>query len=254
VIRPQEIFSQELLDQMAELTPLQRAAIPRLVRAAHEGVSKRDLLTGEDRICAWSTYYRPGRGWHHQEEFQAVLERAKREYDAAVLRTAVDEAAEVLRRTTPLAAQMLSGEVRAGLQVLRGDVSKDEMSFAERQLWLLIEHGDDAVKMRAAQILLRERKVARDRGLRAATGVLDRADVETAIKSAGGDAAEWRDMLEELRGLEDGEVADVGAEVGDFPEAGIPSSRGTGGGTQKRGQGSVGGRGGAGGQEQVDGE
>lgn len=251
-MRAAECFSQDLLARMAGLTAKQRLAIPRLVRALAEGQTMRELLRGPDRICCWSTYYRPGRGWYHQAEFRLVLEQAQKEYDAAVLRSAVDEAAEVLRRATPLAAQLLQVEVTAGLRSQR-EVPKEDLSFEERKLRLLVDHGEEGVVLRSLALLLRERGQARQRGMRAAAGVLDRADVETAVKSAGGAEAEWRDLLEELRGLSDGEVADVGAETGDLPAAGVRAARGAGGGAPEPGSGDPGSRGGAVGEEQVDG-
>ena len=249
-MRVSECFSQDLLERMAGLTAKQREAIPRLVRALSEGQTMRELLTGEDRICCWSTYYRPERGWYHQAEFRGVLEQARQEYDAAILRSAVDEAAEVLRRTTPLAARVLEAEVMAGLQAQRDG---EAVTFEERKLRLLAEKGEEGVALRALALLMRERGSTRQRGMRAAAGVLDRADVETAVKSAGGAEAEWRDLLEELRGLNDGEVADVDAEAGDLPAAGVSSSRGAGGGTPGDGAGVAGGRGGAVGEVEVDG-
>lgn len=251
-MRAAECFSQDLLARMAGLTAKQRAAIPRLVRALAEGQTMRELLRGADRICCWSTYYRPERGWYHQAEFRSVLALAQKEYDAAILRSAVEEAAEVLRRATPLAAQLLQVEVTAGLRSQR-EAPVEELSFEERKLRLLVDHAEQGVALRALALLLRERGQARQRGMRAAGGVLDRADVETAVKSAGGAEAEWRDLLEELRGLSDGEVADVGAEAGDLSPAGVQPARGAGGGAPGDGAGAAGGRGGAVGEEQVDG-
>jgi len=250
-MRVAECFSQDLLARMAELTAKQRAAIPRLVRALAEGQTMRELLQGPDRICCWSTYYRPERGWYHQPVFRSVLQQAQNEYDSAILRLAVDEAAEVLRRATPLAAQVLQAEVMAGLQAQRDG---EPVTFEERKLRLLVDHAEEGVALRALALLLRERGQTRQRGMRAAAGVLDRADVETAVKSAGAAEAEWRDLLEELRGLsDDGEVANVGAEVGDLPAAGVPSARGAGGGTPGDGAGVAGGGRGEVGEVEVDG-
>lgn len=232
---PEEAFSAELLAEMERLTPKQREAIPRLVRALADGATMRELLRGEDRICAWSTYYRPRRGWKHHRLFQEALAQARREYDAARLRTAVEDAAQEMRRTTPLAAALLRRVIEGSSPAL------------EKLLRALDGEEVGALEFRAADRLLAA-------GKRAATDVLDRADIETAVKSAGGEAAEWRGLLEELRGLEDEEeVADVAAEAGDLPAAGVSTARGADAGAQEPGAGGAGGGGGAGGEERVDG-
>lgn len=231
---PEEAFSQELLAKMERLTPAQREAIPRLVRALADGVRMRELLRGKDRICAWSTYYRPGRGWKHQQRFQEALAQAQREYDAARLLNAVEDAAEEMRRTTPLAAGRLRRVIEAmgpALDTLQQALEGEEVG---------------PLAFRAADRLLAK-------GARAATDVLDRADIVTAVKSAGGEAAEWRDLLQELRGLEDGEVADVEAEGGDLPQAGVRAARGADAGAPEPGAGDPGSGGGAEREEQVDG-
>jgi hypothetical protein len=144
--------------------------------------------------------------------------------------------------------------VVGGLRAQAGDVAEGDLSFAERQLWLLLKHGAEGVKVRAATLLLRVRARAIERGMRAAMGVLDRADIETAVKSAGGEEAEWRGLLEELRGLADeASVADVEAEAGGVQAAGVRAARGAGGGAPEPGAGDPGGGGGAERQESVDG-
>jgi len=217
----QQAVSDDLLLKMSRLTARQREAIPRLVRALADGSTMRALLRGPDRICCWSTYYKPGRGWYHNEAFHEVLEQARREYDAARLKTAVEEAAATLRRTTPLAARVLEQEIVRGLRSL-DDVPDDECTFEERSLRLLARVAEGAVQLRALEALSKIRGAERGRGLKAATAVLDRADIETAVKSAGGAEAEWKAMLEELRGLGDDEqVAEVEPEGGDLSEVGV---------------------------------
>jgi len=218
----QQAVSDDLLLKMSRLTARQREAIPRLVRALADGSTMRALLRGPDRICCWSTYYKPSRGWYHNAAFRDALEQARREYDAARLKTAVDEAAATLRRTTPLAARVLEQEIVHGLRSLDADGPDEECTFEERSLRLLARVAEGAVQLRALQALSKIRSGERGRGLRAAEAVLDRADIETAVKSAGGAEAEWHTMLEELRGLGDDEqVADVDAEGGDFSEVGV---------------------------------
>lgn len=218
----EQTFSDDLLDKLSALTARQREAIPRLVRALADGRTMRELLRGPDRICCWSTYYKPGRGWYHNEAFREALEQARREYDAARLKTAVEEAAATLRRTTPLAARVLEQEIVRGLRSLDADVPDDECTFEERSLRLLARVAEGAVQLRALEALSKIRGAERGRGLKAATAVLDRADIETAVKSAGGAEAEWKAMLEELRGLGDDEqVADVEPEGSDLSEVGV---------------------------------
>jgi len=218
----EQAFSAELLRKMEHLTLAQRLAIPRLVRAQADGRSMRELLRGPDRICAWSTYYRPGRGWHYQPAFVEALAQARREYDAAMLRVAVEEAAELMRRTTPLAARVLERLIVAGLRATGDDLPDEELTFEARQLRLLARQAEGPAAVRALGLLMRGSGADRDRGLRAAMALLDRADIETAVKSAGGEAAEWRELLREL--TEDGQVADVDAETEDIPPAGLPAA------------------------------
>jgi len=232
---PEEAFSQELLAKMERLSPKQREAIPRLVRALADGVRMRELLRGKDRICAWSTYYRPGRGWKHQARFQEALAQARREYDVARLQTAVEDAAEEMRRTTPLAAAVLRGMIEGAPPAL------------EKLLLALEGEEMGPLEFRAADRLLAK-------GARAAVDVLDRADIETAVKSAGGEAAEWRGLLEDLRRVADEPVADVEAEGGDLSEAGVRAARGAEAGAPEPGAGDSGGGGGEEREEQVDGE
>ena len=236
----QQAISDDLLLKMSRLTPRQREAIPRLVRALADGRTMRDLLRGPDRICCWSTYYKPSRGWYHNVAFREALEQARREYDAARLKTAVEEAAATLRRTTPLAARVLEQEIVKGLRALELEVPDEECTFEERSLRLLARVAEGAVQLRALEALSKIRGAERGRGLKAATAVLDRADIETAVKSAGGAEAQWRGLLEELRSDTD-EVADVGAEADDLPAARVPATRGAVASTPEPGAGDPGG-------------
>jgi len=233
---------------MGRLTPRQREAIPRLVRALAEGTTMRALLKGEDRICAWSTYYRPRRGWYHQPFFREVLAQAQREYDAARLRTAVEDAAERMRRAAPTAVELAEQVV---VTVLRGDREGDIPSPLETLLRMTQTGQEKTGQVHAATALL-------GKGLQAALSILDRADIETAVKSAGGDAAVWRDLLEELRDVggrrSNGEqMADVGTEAGGVSEVGVPSTRAAVAGAPEPGAGDPGGGGGAEREEPVDG-
>ena len=115
---PDEMFSAELLDRLGQLTPKQRAAIPRIVRVQSEGGSIESLLEGEDRICTRRTFDGRG-GWYYQPAFHGTLAMAQGEYNAAVAREAVQEAAEMLRRTAPLALEALMNHERLRLALKR---------------------------------------------------------------------------------------------------------------------------------------
>ena len=241
-------FGEELWGLLAELTAKQRAAIPRIVEHVGEGGSLTSLLRtsknkGPHTICAWNTYYRRPRGWHHQERFRAALERAQREYDEARLRTAVEEAAERLRRAAPSAVELAEAVVVA---VLTGESARVPTPVA-RLLALMEGAEKEGDQIRAASALLSQ-------ALRSGLSILDRADIETAVKNTGGEAAQWAGLLEELRDMGDEEeMADVEAEVGGIQEAGIPSTRGPGGSAPQPGEGGAGGRGGEVGEEPLDG-
>ena len=192
-------FSDELLAMLGGLTARQRAAIPQIVATLAEGGALSRLIRGGPRrkdrpgsgegICAWHTYY--GRkGWSHNPQFVAALERARKEYDAALLRDAVDEAAERLRRAAPASARAAEAIVQA---LLRGSDEAGIPSPLETLLKITQDGGAGRGQVQAASALL-------GKGLQAALSILDRADIETAVKSAGGAEAEWRGLLEELRG------------------------------------------------------
>lgn len=208
-------FSAELRELMSELTPKQRAAIPRLVRVGH-GETYRSLLRGPDKICAVRTFYHRPRGWWHQPAFRAALAQAQKEFDALQLETAVEEAAERLRRAAPTAVELAEAVV---LAALRGCEADGEQVTSLSRLQALMEDAKrEGDQIRAASALM-------GRGLQAALSILDRADIETAVKGAGGAEERWADLLQELRGAGDDEVADVGAEAGDVPEAGVQAAR-----------------------------
>jgi hypothetical protein len=217
--------SERLLGLMEALTPQQRRAVPRIVEALMGGEPLTGLLKGEGKICAWKTYYQKPRGWAHQETFQAALQAALREYDQARLQVAVRDAAERMRRATPLAAELAEATVRA---CLTGEAER-----VPPPIWhLLVEMGavegkvgacKDSDAIRAASVLL-------SKGLQAALGILDRADIQTAVKSTGSEADLFRRWIEELRAAgdeDDGDrwdpedLANVAAEGGDVPPAGV---------------------------------
>ena len=189
-------FSDELLKRIERLTPKQRRAIPRLVRARAEGMAWKAIFESDARPCNWRTYWDRKRGWRYQPSFSEALAQAQREYDAAVLRTSVQDAAEGLRKAAPLATELLQMVVlRALAAAAGGGVERGE---AGRALEGMLT--DEKRKLAAAGRLLTEDGRITERGLRAALGVLDRADIETAVKGLSGADERWAALLAELRG------------------------------------------------------
>ena len=192
-------FSGELLAMLDGLTAKQRAAIPLIITTMAEGGTLSRLIRGGPRrkdrpgkgegVCAWHTYY--GRkGWSHNPRFVAALERARGEYDALLLRGSVEEAADRLRRAAPASAKAAEAVVQA---LLRGSDEAGIPSPLETLLKITQNGEAGRGQVQAASALL-------GKGLQAALSILDRADIKTAVKSAGGTEAEWRGLLEELRG------------------------------------------------------
>jgi len=183
-------FSGELLKRMERLTVKQRRAILVIVRARGEGRPWEQILKGENKVCNWRTFWDGKRGWYHQEFFREVLGQAQREYDAAVLRTSVQDAAEGLRRAAPLASEALMeliGGMSDAVAEMRALVSEEEPALFGKDML--------AVRFRAVQDLMRQ-------GRQAAVAVLDRADIETAVKGQGGADERFAALLAELRGEE----------------------------------------------------
>lgn len=220
------MFSERLINKMGLLTKKQRNAIPRLVRALADGHTMASLLKGPDKVCAWCTWYKKERGWSHQSLFMEVLEEARAEYDKVLLERAVDEAAEILRKTTPLAARLGEGIIRG---VLLGDEVED-LPPALRSLYevamgypveMVVMIEDKETLVQAPAPIGDRRQAARDLmtlGARAAEDLLNRADVKTAIKQAGGEVQAWQELLGQLRDTgrprrgmtpEDGDDADL---------------------------------------------
>ena len=213
---------------LGELTPAQRQAVPRIVSTLADGGTLTSLLTGTGKICAWKTYYQKPKGWSHNERFRAALERAQQEYDQYRLSQAVDIAVDRMRRTTPLAAELAE---RVLIGVLRGNEGDDACPPPVAALLDLMTRADtDKVKREAAAALVSD-------GLRAAFAVLDRADIKTAMKAQDSDASRWEDLLKDLRGEDDGEMADVETEGSDLSAAGVPASPGSAPGSPEPGSG-----------------
>ncbi len=209
-------FSARLQTLMSQLTPKQRAAIPRLMEVGR-GVSYRSLLRGPDKICAVRTFYHRPRGWWHQPAFRAALALARKEFDAVQLETVVEDAAARLRRAAPTAVEMAEAVVLAALRGCDREPD-DEQAGAGRvtslsKLQTLMQSAErQGDQIRAASVLT-------GRGLQAALSILDRAGLETAVKAASGDEGRWEELLQELRGAD--EVADVGAKADNISPAGI---------------------------------
>lgn len=212
-------WSDELLDLIEGLTSKQRSAIPRIVARRAEGGSLTSMLRGPEKVCAWRTYYKKPSGWSHNEAWLRALEMAQREYNARLLDQAVDRAVDNLRLGTEAASAFLLEEVRAGRRLQWGD--EDDLGLAQKGLLLLLRNGEDKEKIRAATALARMCGGQLERALRAGLGILDRADIKTAMKASTG-ADQFADWITELRGLDDDEtVADVGAEAGDVQAVGV---------------------------------
>jgi len=208
-------FSQEFEARLAELrSRQQQVGALRMIRVLGDGGSIRSLITGPDKICAWATYYKRT-GWAYQEEFQAVVKMGLEEYRAGKVE-AVARAAGVLRGASVEAAELARAIVRG---VMGEDVS--DMPPAVRGLVEVLtdEKARQSDRVSAGRALLNQ-------GLRSAMTILDRADVETAVKEQGGDVAkvaEWVAALREAAepGETGGQVANVGAEAGDVQAAGV---------------------------------
>jgi hypothetical protein len=202
-----ESFSAELLKRMERLTVRQRRAIPLIVRARGEGRPWEAILKGEGKVCNWRTFWDGKRGWYHQELFREVLGQAQREYDAAVLRTSVQDAAEGLRRAAPLATDALM-ELIIGMSdavaEMRALVSEEEPGLFKKDP---LESGEEAGWFKKSQLMLRFRAVQDlvRQGRQAAVAVLDRADIETAVKGQGGADERFAALLADLRGEDIGD-------------------------------------------------
>lgn len=190
-------WSAALLERMGALTWRQRSALRRIVETVGEGGSLESLLHGPGKICTSRTYYRRAGGWNGQERWRAALSLAQEEYDRQRLSESVTQAAERIRRAAPTAVELAEQVV---LVTLRGGEAEEELPALE--VLAAVMAGGEVVpgQVRAATALL-------GKGLQAALSILDRADIETAVKAAGTEEARWAGLLEELR-----EVADEEAE------------------------------------------
>jgi hypothetical protein len=118
--------SEDLTDALAALTSQQATGVIRIVEAEIDGRTLTSLLEGDDRICAYATYYGRGKsdtGWKDKPEFQRALELARRDYRKWLLEHSTSEAMLILASTAPEATralrQQISGEpgAVAALQV-----------------------------------------------------------------------------------------------------------------------------------------
>ena len=219
-------FSAGLLEEMEGLTPKQRAAIPVICRVLGTGGSMRGLLKGPNKVCSYRTYYGKPRGWSHQKQFKRVLERAQAEYSKQLLEDGVASAADELRRGALPAALLAAELVQAGRLSLQGEAEEGGIAGALAEL---LASDDEAVKLRA----LAELRRLVDSGLRAGLGILDRADVKTAVKGAVSGDDVYRAWMEQLMEAGGGEVADVESKERDLGEAGLSAAQGAGDGEQE---------------------
>lgn len=187
---------------LGQLTVQQHVGVVRIVQAELVGRSLASLLTGDDRICAHSTYYRQ-RGWNSRPEFRQALRLARRDYRQWLLEHGTGEALAVLGQAAPEAARALRQQVAgdepavAALEMALAAKTPELRAMAAKRLG---ETGLPRVVEALVAALQREKvpevkeavvealgQVAGFRGAdrrAAAGGILDRAAVETASKQA----------------------------------------------------------------------
>jgi predicted acylesterase/phospholipase RssA len=131
-----QVWSDELLAKLEQLTPKQAAAVPRLAERLCRGGSVDSLLAGENRICARQTYYGRLRGWVHQKAFQEALELAKRDYRQALARDSVQEARSLLYSHVPAAVRRL-------IEIMAQEEQMAQARLAAREILKAIRLDDE---------------------------------------------------------------------------------------------------------------
>lgn len=196
---------------LAELSPLQAAAVTRIVEAELAGQTVESLFDGPNKMCSRTTYYRK-RGWVHHPAFLAALAQARREVREQHLKTTVDDAVAMLKAATPLAAQDLMRQIvgdEAAVEALAGILADRKRHENERRAAaeslgaigtprateaLLTVLGDAKVRVDVINALGNAAAGVNGPRRLADVAVLDRADRMTASKGTG--ANEW-DHIEE---------------------------------------------------------
>ena len=192
MLRAEQVaFSDELLTRLARLTNKQRAGLLRMVETRAAGLPMRRLFEGPDKICSLRTYYsKKSNGWSHQPEFKAALEMAERQYLRARMETSVAISAEMIRTAGPVSVELAETLVKNALYIALPALTEPNALGAPS----VSAHG----RVLAA-------------GLKAGLSLLDRADLETAVKGLSGDSQKFEQLLWELRGIGEG---DQGVENG----------------------------------------
>jgi hypothetical protein len=197
--------SEDLTDALAALTSQQATGVIRIVEAEIDGRTLTSLLEGDDRICAYATYYGRGKsdtGWKDKPEFQRALELARRDYRKWLLEHSTSEAMLILASAAPEATralrQQISGEpgAVAALQIaLQADdpevrhnaaveLGNTGLASVVPALQAAYEQEEDPEVRKALVNALGRIAGFRDGDRRAAIGsVLSRVSEETAEKS-----------------------------------------------------------------------
>jgi hypothetical protein len=195
--------SAELGQALARLSAQQANGVVRIVQAELEGRSLSSLLDCPGQICTSTTFYGSGRrrGWKGKPEFVAALELARRDYREWMLEHGTGEAMAVLASTAPDAARALRQRVAGdapALAALELALTARESNLRINAALGLGKTGLPDVVPALQEALQREKEVTVREALQDALGmiaagaardvdaaesVLDRAAVETAVKS-----------------------------------------------------------------------
>lgn len=198
-------ISDELREALSALTSKQAMGVIRIAQARAGGRGVNSLLSGDDPICARTTYYgRPGRlGWLHKPEFTRAVELAERDFVMWLAEHAMMDTLAMLKAAAPKAARELARQIAGDTEAIDAlCCCLEAKEPAERKLAALAlgqaAHG--AAVLPLIDALERERApdvreamiealgmiaAAQNPNARlAAASLLDRAGTETAEKSA----------------------------------------------------------------------
>jgi hypothetical protein len=213
----------ELQALLGQLSAQQARGVVRIVRAELEGRSISSLLTGRDKICTSTTYYGSGTthsGWLQKPAFVEALKQARSAYRTWLMENGTADALTILAEASPKAGQELRRQVTGDLEAVEALSRKLAVAVRERNVALVIvlaeslgatglsaarpalvgaleadwswaSSGDDLrVYGAVAQALARIARALDPDRQKAATGVLDRADLKTAAKGTVKDEGE----------------------------------------------------------------
>lgn len=178
-------FSDDLMAEMAELTPKQQRAIPIFLLNEMVGKNRLPLFgKGPKYITTQSTWYTT---WGNDQRFTSTLKRARSEYLQGVMQASLEIAAAELRRVSPDAVRLLAKTIANAREI-----SENLDIYAT--LTNIITGADvtDKDKMTAARALTEILKA----GIGAANSLLDRADVLTAIKGMGSGNDDLKNLID----------------------------------------------------------